>query len=62
MNLLVFLAIVVVVSATIDKKSYYRTSLQENDEREETMRLIAKKRERIEKIDWDNFDPSQGLQ
>lgn len=62
MNLLVFLAIVALVSATIDKRPYYRTSSREADEREETMQFINEKRERVNKIDWPNFNPSAGLQ
>lgn len=62
MNLLVFLAILALVSATIDKRPYYRTPSPEDNEREETLQFIAKKRERVNKIDWNNFDPSAGLQ
>lgn len=60
MNLFVFLAIVALVSATIDRKPYYRTPSLEN-EREETMQFIAQKRDRV-RFDWDNFNPSSGLQ
>lgn len=62
MNLLVLLAVVALVSATIDNRPYYRTSSREADEREETMQFIAKKRERVNQINWEKFDPSAGLQ
>lgn len=61
MNLLVFLAVVALASGTLDRKPYYRSSSKENDEKQETMQFIAQKRDRVNQIDWDNFNPSAGL-